>query len=175
MTTTTTTMAATGVYQASSAAQITPAQGSAFETTFFGATISGMITDTAHVWTADANGLFTTTADLATEWQNAYSAMMEGDASTLTFIQRLEGNAQAVIQNTGLAKLDATTQARDRMDAQREFDAIGVAMNQLGTESPGGADHAKLSGDREHYHRRSQPRGTGLPGTWAQRSVGAEI
>ncbi len=130
--------AATGipsaVYQASSAAQIAPAETSAFETTFFGATISGMITDTAHVWTANASGLFSTTADLATEWQNAYSAMMANDASTLTFIQRLEGNAEAVFENAGIAKLDTATQARDRMDVQREFDAIGVAMNELGLD-----------------------------------------
>lgn len=37
------------------------------ETTFFGATIPGTISYTPHVWTANASGLFTTTADLTAE------------------------------------------------------------------------------------------------------------
>jgi hypothetical protein len=117
-------------YPAMSSAGVAPQ-----ETTFFGATIPGTISDTAHVWTATSSGLFTTTADLATEWKNAYSAMMAGSAATLGFIQRLEGNAEAVFENTGLAKLEPGTLVRDRMDVQREFDAIGAAMNELGFDA----------------------------------------
>jgi hypothetical protein len=104
------------------------------ETTFFGATISGTINVTPHVWTANASGLFTTTADLATEWKTYYDTMMAGNADTLTFVQRLEGNAEAVFENTGLSNLSTATQARDRMDAQREFDAISATMSSLGLD-----------------------------------------
>ena len=100
--------------------------------TFFGATIAGTITTTPHTWTADGTGLFHTTTDLKAEWLNFYNTMMNGDPSTLTFIQRLEGNAEAVFENTGLSKLDATTQMRDREDVQRDLDAVAAAMNQLG-------------------------------------------
>ena len=99
------------------------------ETTFFGATISGTITSTAHVWTANAIGLFTTTTDLASEWMNL-ETMMQTNPAALTFVQRLEANAEVVFQNTGLNALSAAAQAQDRMDAQREFDAIGAAITE---------------------------------------------
>ncbi len=105
------------------------------ETTFFGATIPAVFSNTAHVWTANASGLFVTAADLATEWKTYYDTMMAGHADTLSFIQRLEGNAEAVFEHTGLAKLDTATQARDRMDWQREWDAVGVAWTQLGLDA----------------------------------------
>ena len=102
--------------------------------TLFGGTISGTISNTAHLWIADANGLFHTATDLKSEWQGYYNTMLNGAADTLTFVQRLEGNAEAVFENTGLSKLNATDQARDRQDVQREYDAIGAAMNQLGLD-----------------------------------------
>ena len=92
--------------------------------TLFGSSIAGTITTTTHQWTADANGLFHTATDIQAEWRSYYSTMLAGDAATLTFIQRLEGNAEAVFENTGLNALDAATQARDREDAQREFVAL---------------------------------------------------
>ena len=106
--------------------------------TFFGDTIPGTLPGiagggvTPHVWTADANGLFHTTTDLATEWQGLYTEMVDGLASTLSPIQRLEGNAEAVFENTGLSKLSATVQERDREDVQREIDAIAGAMTEAG-------------------------------------------
>jgi len=88
-------------------------------------TISGL---TLHTWTADANGLYHTTTDLTTEWQGYYKTMLSGQGWSLTPIQRLEGNAEAVFENTGLSKLSAAQQEADREDAQREFDAIAAAM-----------------------------------------------
>jgi len=102
------------------------------ETTFFGASIAGTITTTPHTWTADQSGLFTTATNLNAEWQGFYDKMVSGNAATLTFVQRLEGNAQAVFLNTKLNTLDATTQNRDRQDLQREFDAVSGAMTKLG-------------------------------------------
>ncbi len=102
------------------------------ETTFFGATISATIVTPGHSWVADSSGLFQTTTNLATEWQGFYDQMQAGQASSLTFIQRLEGNAQAVFLNTGLNNLSADVQQRDREDVQREFDAMGSAFVQLG-------------------------------------------
>jgi len=87
------------------------------------------ITTTAHTWTADPiTGLYTTTANLAAEWQGYYNTMLSGNFGSLTPIQRLEGNAEAVFLNTGLNNLSAAQQSVDRQDAQREFDAIGAAM-----------------------------------------------
>ena len=97
-------------------------------TTLDGLTVSATITATAHLWTADANGLFTTTADLKTEWTQAYATMLAGHGDKLTVLQRLEGNAEAVIENTGAAKLSAMAQAQFRQDTQREFDATYAAM-----------------------------------------------
>jgi hypothetical protein len=103
--------------------------------TIFGGTevasITGASNHTAHDWVADQKGLYHTTTDLAAEWKGYYARMQAGD-TTLTGIQRLEGNAEAVFENTGLAKLSTAVQARDREDAQREFDAIGAAMQKAG-------------------------------------------
>ena len=71
----------------------------------------------------DANGKL---VDLATEWKTDYQALLAG--KSLTPIQHLEANAEAVFENTGLSKLSAAQQAIDREDAQREFDAIAAAM-----------------------------------------------
>lgn len=105
------------------------------ETTIFGATITSAIshtdplTPTLHDWSASATtGLFSTSADLATEWQGYYTTMQNGQASSLTDVQRLEGNAEALFENTGLATVSAADQSRDRQDLQREFDAMSAAM-----------------------------------------------
>ena len=103
-------------------------------TTIYGFTISGAIsmtdptTPTLHNWSADTSGLFHTTTDLAAEWKGYYQQMLAGQGGSLNDIQRLEGNAEAVFENTGLAKLDAVDQARDREDVQRQYDAMYAAM-----------------------------------------------
>ena len=100
-------------------------------TTLWGDQIGGVIASTAHVWTADATGLFHTSTNLATEWQNLYAKLLN-DPSSVTGVQRLEANAQAVFLNTGLNNLSAAQQEVDREDAQREFDAVGAEMAKLG-------------------------------------------
>lgn len=100
-------------------------------TTLFGDQIAGSISVTAHEWTADASGLFHTSTNLSTEWNALYQRMLAGDTAGMTAIQHLEGNAQAVFLNTGLNKLSATQQEVDREDAQREYDALGAAMDRL--------------------------------------------
>lgn len=97
-------------------------------TTWDGSVIPGTITTTAHRWTADANGLFHTTADLATEWANDYSMMLAGHANVLTPLQRLEGNAEAVLENTKAIRLPTARLGALREDLQREYDAIDAAM-----------------------------------------------
>ena len=98
-------------------------------TTLDGSLISATITGiTVHDWTADANGLFTTTANLQSEWTTAYATMLAGNGNTLTPLQRLEGNAEAVLENTAEAKQSAASQYLFRQDAQREFDAIWGAI-----------------------------------------------
>lgn len=81
-----------------------------------------------HLWTADANGLYHTTANLKAEWGKAYDLLQAGKASELTPIQHLEANAEAVFRNTNIMNMKASDQARYREDAQREFDAIADAM-----------------------------------------------
>jgi hypothetical protein len=102
-------------------------------TTIFGQAISSSITSaafgTAHNWTADSSGLFHTSTNLAAEWQADYTTMLAGHGASLTAIQRLEGNAEAVFENTGLSKLGAAQQQVDREDVQRQLDAMGAAMN----------------------------------------------
>ncbi len=88
-------------------------------------TISGI---TPHTWVADANGLYQTGTDLGAEWKGLYQKMLSGDLTGMTAIQHLEGNAEAIFENTGLHKLNAATQMRDRMDLQREFDAMAGAL-----------------------------------------------
>jgi len=98
-----------------------------------GAVITGI---TPHTWVADSNGLYHAVTDLVTmtpvnlaqEWQGYYQQMLNGSAASLSPVARLEGNAAAVFENTGLKKLSAAAQARDREDAQREFDAIAGAL-----------------------------------------------
>ena len=76
-------------------------------TTIFGASVSGTIdgssalTPMAHNWSADSSGLYQTSTNLALEWQGYYQQMLAGQGASLTDIQRLEGNAEAVFENTG--------------------------------------------------------------------------
>ncbi len=84
---------------------------------------------TPHTWTADVNGQFHTTADLAAEWQGFYQTMLNGHGDQLTAIQRLEGNAEAVFENTAISTRSASDQRRFREDAQRQFDAMAGAMS----------------------------------------------
>ncbi len=101
--------------------------------TLFGSTIAGTITGISpHDWWADSNGLFHTDTDLTAEWKGLYQQVLAGTA--LTAIQHLEANAEAVFENTKIATLSDAIQARDREDAQREFDAIAAAMTRLGMD-----------------------------------------
>ena len=47
-------------------------------------------------------------------------------------MQRLEANAEAVFENTGLSALSENQQEVDREDIQREIDAIAGAMKEAG-------------------------------------------
>ena len=97
-------------------------------TTLDGSTIGGVITGlTAHTWTADANGLFHT-GDLSAEWKANEAIMLAGHGDTLTALQRMEGNAEAVLDNTAAKSLSPTQLQAFREDLQREFDAIDAAM-----------------------------------------------
>ncbi len=71
-------------------------------TTFYGATIPATMTVNGHVWTVGADGKFDTSTDLATEWETYYQMMLNGQAASLTPVEREEGNAEAVFENTGL-------------------------------------------------------------------------
>ena len=103
-----------------------------------GAAITPASDNTPHLWVADINGLYhavtdrqsLTPVDLAAEWKGYYQTLLAGGsaAASLSPIQRLEGNAEAVFENTSLSTLSAADQARDREDAQREFDAMAAAL-----------------------------------------------
>jgi len=88
----------------------------------------------AHAWVADSNGLFHPVdnhgnpINLSVEWKANYQVMLSGNFGSLSPLQRWEGNAEAVFENTGLSKLSAAQQEIDREDAQREFDAVWAAM-----------------------------------------------
>ena len=73
---------------------------------------------TPHSWTADSTGLYHTTTDLGSEWQANYQLMISGKGSPLTPTQRLEGNAEAVFENTGLKNLTTAQLANYREDIQ---------------------------------------------------------
>ena len=105
---------------------IVPAAGKVV--TLSGVQIANSMTVNGHTWTADANGTFQTTTNLAAEWQGYYAAMLLGNGGSLTAIQRLEGNAEAVFEATGLTKLSAAQQQIDRSDVQRQIDAMAGAI-----------------------------------------------
>ncbi len=62
------------------------------------------------------------------EWTGLYATMQAGLADTLTAVQRLKGNAKSVMENTGAAKLSATSRAMLRQGLPREYDTIGAVM-----------------------------------------------
>ena len=119
---------------------LTSSPGLTSFTTIFGATVSGTIlssdasTPTLHNWTADSTGLYQTSTDLGAEWKSYYQQMLAGHGASLTDVQRLEGNAEAVFENTALKGLDAADLTRDREDAQREYDAIAAAIKLAGID-----------------------------------------
>ena len=104
---------------------VNPTTVTALDGTIISASIVGI---TAHAWTADSTGLFNTTADLQTEWKADYATMLAGHGDTLNALQRMEGNAEAVVENTLAASLPVASLALFRQDAQREFDATYAAM-----------------------------------------------
>lgn len=118
-----------------------PLTGDSF-TGLYGASQPGTITVNNHSWVADQTGLYElvdpnhpgTLLDLKAEWSADYTRMLANDP-TLTGIQRLEGNAEQVFENTGLNKLSATIQERDREDLQREYDAMAGALIQANLSS----------------------------------------
>ena len=98
-------------------------------TTIYGTTAAGTVTVNGDTWVANTTThLYTTTTNLAQQWQTYYSEMKAGQGSSLNDIQRLEGNAEAVFENTGLKNLSATQLSTDRQDVQRQFDALDAAM-----------------------------------------------
>lgn len=98
-------------------------------TTIHGTTAAGTVTVNGDTWIASTTThLYTTTTNLAQQWQTYYSEMKAGQGSSLNDIQRLEGNAEAVFENTGLKSLSAAQLSTDRQDVQREFDALEAAM-----------------------------------------------
>jgi hypothetical protein len=93
--------------------------------------LGSTISVNGHLWTADDKGLYhldPAKTDLAAEWKGICEQMLAGNAAGLTPIQRLEGNAEAVFENTALKDLGSRKLVKDREDAQREFDAIAGAM-----------------------------------------------
>ena len=87
----------------------------------------------SHVWQADGAGLYVLTGstDLASEWLSDYQILTKGTATqqaALTDVQRLEGNIEGIFLNTSLRNLSAAQLATDRMDIQRQLDALSAAM-----------------------------------------------
>ena len=113
---------------AAAALPITVGTANSF-TTLYGTTAAGSVTLNGHTWVADpTTHLYTTTTDLAQEWRTYYGQMKAGQGSSLNNVQRLEGNAEAVFENTGLKSLSAQQLSTDRQDVQRSFDAMYAAM-----------------------------------------------
>lgn len=106
-------------------------------TSILGGTIPLTLTENGHVWTADSNGLYHTTTDLAAEWKGYYQTMLAGKGGSLNDIQRLEGNAEAVFENTALSQLSTAQLVVDREDVQRQYDAMAAAMQSAGISMTG--------------------------------------
>ena len=114
-------------------AELAAAAPSGFIKTLYDQTIANTVTintglTATHVWTADATGLFHTATDLGTEWRGIYQTMLAGGGASLTAIQRLEGNAEAVFENTAIAAIKPSFVQGYREDLQRCFDAMADAM-----------------------------------------------
>lgn len=130
-------VAAAAVAPRAAALPITTVTTNSF-TTIYGTTAAGSVTVNGHTWVSDPmTHLYTTTTDLATEWQTYYTQMKAGQGSSLNDIQRLEGNAEAVFENTGLKNLTAAQLSIGRQDAQRQFDAMYAAFVGAGVDLNG--------------------------------------
>ena len=141
--------------------------------TLFGAA-STTITNTTHTWTADTtNGLYHATANLAAEWQASYQAMLSGNFGPLSTMQRLQGNAEAVFENTGLANLSTAQLNVDLEDAQREFDAILAAMAQNNLSGP--PDSIAVPTRCSDDSGQSLTRRTRHPGAWTQHAASPQV
>ena len=93
------------------------------------------MTVNGHTWVADPKThLYTTTADLAQEWQTYYSEMQAGRGAELNDVQRLAGNAQAVFENTDLKFQPEAQLSVDRQDVQKVLDAVYAAMIGAGVD-----------------------------------------
>jgi hypothetical protein len=89
----------------------------------------------SHTWTADSTSLYHTNINLAAEWVGYYKTILADGGDALTAIQRAEGNAQAVFENTGvnaIIKADAAAAKMYREDVQRELDAVAAAGASIG-------------------------------------------
>ncbi|MCB1263472.1 MAG: putative Ig domain-containing protein [Mycobacterium sp.] len=103
--------------------------------TIYGTTAAGSVTVNGHTWVADPKThLYTTTADLAEEWQAYYSEMQAGRGAELNDVQRLAGNAQAVFENTDLKFQTPDQLSVDRQDVQKVLDAVYAAMIGAGVD-----------------------------------------
>ena len=107
-----------------------PPAGPATITKLCGDSIATTIVGNGHTWTAGPNGQFQTTSNLEMEWRTDYQTMLAGNGASLTATQRMEGNAEAVFENTQINNMwqDAAREAAYRADVQREIDAISGAM-----------------------------------------------
>lgn len=56
-------------------------------------------------------GLFITATELRAEWTGLYAIMRAGHADMPTAVQRMEGNAESVMESTGAAQLSAISPA----------------------------------------------------------------
>ena len=103
--------------------------------TIYGTTAAGSVTVNGHTWVADPKThLYTTTADLAEEWQTYYSEMKAGRGAELNDVQRLAGNAQAVFENTDLKFQPEAQLSVDRQDVQKVLDAVYAATIGAGVD-----------------------------------------
>ena len=147
-------------------------EGFSVPTTITGQDLSPGTSLTPHTWVANADGLYVTATDLAAEWQADYAKMLAGQDSTMTAVQRMEGNAEAVFENTGLSKLRAPVQEADRQDVQRELDAIAAGMSidqtTYGIDPSKELDTQAYATARTHDPVQQHARGTRGPGSWAE-------
>lgn len=103
--------------------------------TIYGTIAAGSVTINGHTWFADPKThLYTTTADLAEEWQTYYSEMQAGRGAELNDVQRLAGNAQAVFENTDLKFQPEAQLSVARQDVQKVLDAVYAAMIGAGVD-----------------------------------------
>ena len=73
-------------------------------------------------------------ANLEIEWRSDYQVMLAGHGDTLTATQRMEGNAEAVFESSGIGTQSAAREEAYRADVEREIDAIAGAMKLAGLD-----------------------------------------